>query len=466
MTGRNDPCPCGSGKKYKKCCLRKDQEAARAEREEAERNKDFLEEIIPAEIEGEPWLSFPSGADVIPKVVEEADPLLERFNDFWERFMNAPYEKQWALVTTTLAEEPELFDDEMVFEVTNDLFPKAVDAGEIARYKQLLDQLEKTVPEAYNKELGYILEWRIQIALMEGDEAALEHYFYQFSPLAGDKLDTYYRVISALAYHGKLEILYQGMRQARPYVAEGGGLMPWAYDEFTAKLADLEILYQADRNPGLRPDDPILQQHFAEYEQTIAPEKMFPLLDYCTGRETPTWSVADFTISKNKKRRDSVNENYLYLFAAFTHYAHDEEGIALTKAKMVGDELADYFALRHQGELEKTGSDYGRRPKRRRKQKPKEIISSYPLCPDAATLDTFMARLLGFMSFRYYEAAALFELMPVWLRFLTKYDLLDEETRRWVVQSLSYLKGHLVQIADSQLSDPAVKENLSDWPSE
>ncbi len=21
-TGRNDPCPCGSGKKYKKCCLK------------------------------------------------------------------------------------------------------------------------------------------------------------------------------------------------------------------------------------------------------------------------------------------------------------------------------------------------------------------------------------------------------------------------------------------------------------
>lgn len=25
--GRNDPCPCGSGKKYKKCCLEKDQAA-------------------------------------------------------------------------------------------------------------------------------------------------------------------------------------------------------------------------------------------------------------------------------------------------------------------------------------------------------------------------------------------------------------------------------------------------------
>jgi hypothetical protein len=28
--GRNDPCPCGSGKKYKKCCSAKDEQAALA----------------------------------------------------------------------------------------------------------------------------------------------------------------------------------------------------------------------------------------------------------------------------------------------------------------------------------------------------------------------------------------------------------------------------------------------------
>ena len=28
--GRNDPCPCGSGKKYKRCCLDKDEAAGRA----------------------------------------------------------------------------------------------------------------------------------------------------------------------------------------------------------------------------------------------------------------------------------------------------------------------------------------------------------------------------------------------------------------------------------------------------
>ena len=27
--GRNDPCPCGSGKKYKQCCMKKNQPAGR-----------------------------------------------------------------------------------------------------------------------------------------------------------------------------------------------------------------------------------------------------------------------------------------------------------------------------------------------------------------------------------------------------------------------------------------------------
>jgi predicted Zn-dependent protease len=36
--GRNQPCPCGSGKKYKQCCLAADEAAAEAAREEQRRN--------------------------------------------------------------------------------------------------------------------------------------------------------------------------------------------------------------------------------------------------------------------------------------------------------------------------------------------------------------------------------------------------------------------------------------------
>lgn len=33
--GRNAPCPCGSGRKYKQCCLEKDEAALRKAKEEA-----------------------------------------------------------------------------------------------------------------------------------------------------------------------------------------------------------------------------------------------------------------------------------------------------------------------------------------------------------------------------------------------------------------------------------------------
>ncbi|MRR05987.1 MAG: hypothetical protein EG828_03440 [Deltaproteobacteria bacterium] len=50
--GRNEPCPCGSGKKYKKCCLAKEQENSIRQRDESTVAKSALE-----------WLSatFPDG---------------------------------------------------------------------------------------------------------------------------------------------------------------------------------------------------------------------------------------------------------------------------------------------------------------------------------------------------------------------------------------------------------------------
>lgn len=42
--GRNDPCPCGSGKKYKKCCLPRD-EAARPRVVAEDHEEPFIAEL-------------------------------------------------------------------------------------------------------------------------------------------------------------------------------------------------------------------------------------------------------------------------------------------------------------------------------------------------------------------------------------------------------------------------------------
>jgi hypothetical protein len=111
--GRNDPCPCGSGKKYKKCCLPKEEaeegkviakeQAARDERAEAQRQEQrqakaaFLgRSAEAAEIDDElEALTVASNAAVdLVKAgkLEEAEAaardLLERFphvHDGWDR---------------------------------------------------------------------------------------------------------------------------------------------------------------------------------------------------------------------------------------------------------------------------------------------------------------------------------------------------------------------------------------------
>ena len=53
--GRNDPCPCGSGKKYKKCCADKDQAKQHAEMEKQWNKsvKDFEKQKKAEEAKGE-----------------------------------------------------------------------------------------------------------------------------------------------------------------------------------------------------------------------------------------------------------------------------------------------------------------------------------------------------------------------------------------------------------------------------
>jgi hypothetical protein len=47
--GRNEPCHCGSGKKYKHCCLQKDEEAAWAAQAAREQEASAAQPAAPAE---------------------------------------------------------------------------------------------------------------------------------------------------------------------------------------------------------------------------------------------------------------------------------------------------------------------------------------------------------------------------------------------------------------------------------
>lgn len=446
MPRRNDPCPCGSGKKYKHCCLLQEMQ------EQADRSQRMPSPDEPSE----------TAPSIAPTA--EPDPLTERMNEWWEAFKSAPYERKWDLVEDVLREEPELMDGEMVFEVGNTLFRKVVERDDVDRFNQLLESINEVAPEAYGEELAYILEWRFEGALVRQDWAVVEEVFLEFSDLIAEELDIYYRLIHALAYHGRLDILLLGMRLAFPSVEEATGLVAWAAGEFAELLGTYELLQRLEANPDVTADDPELQQRFAEYELTVVPEELDNIVDYRCGRVQAAWPAADFHLSPGDEFDEDPSKKNLYLLPlAWTHYAHTEEGVPLTRVEMVREPLYLYFVQRSEGELS-DGAERGGRRKRRHKRRRVPEREELVLFPDRRTLDRFLGEMLGFLSFRYYEASALVELIPVWLRFLRQQGLADEAREEAVLRDLQALRQQMVQVVEGAVPDPQVAENLKAWP--
>ena len=71
--GRNDPCPCGSGKKYKKCCMDKDQAAERAR------------PALPIQLPN-------SRFEMEPPPARPPDPRADAIYARWEEFQDQDYE--------------------------------------------------------------------------------------------------------------------------------------------------------------------------------------------------------------------------------------------------------------------------------------------------------------------------------------------------------------------------------------
>ena len=139
--GRNDPCPCGSGKKYKKCCLAKDQEESSRQ----------VAAIEPSPSSAEPTRTDPSmsavqakleaaiaaardkkaaARDKEPKVpAKPRDPAAEKAESLWLEFKSQAGEDRIAIFHKAL-EDDEVMDDELAFEMLSILHQEAVKSGD------------------------------------------------------------------------------------------------------------------------------------------------------------------------------------------------------------------------------------------------------------------------------------------------------------------------------------------------
>lgn len=174
--GRNDPCPCGSGKKYKKCCLRKDEERIRKAKRPDDREELFEDEIqtgyeLDSELdqeEAEPDVeecdfdkeereSFHSKtiSEDVPEISEQERAIVD---EWWRQYKKmAMYpDKVKQHLERFFAAHPDLVPSmEFHHEILFELGAKMVRAGRAEEYIAFMERIRAEFADSYVKSYGY-----------------------------------------------------------------------------------------------------------------------------------------------------------------------------------------------------------------------------------------------------------------------------------------------------------------------
>ena len=306
--GRNDPCPCGSGKKYKKCCLAKDQEASLGAN-----GCGFASAVVgllrlgrapssPSSIRslpGQPHRHAPRKLQHLP---EPPDPVTERGDSRWREFKSQNGEARIAVFLETL-EDAEVMNDELAFEMLGILHTDAVKSGSRTRFAECVDALRERRPEVFDESAHYYLSWCLQDALAESRQEVVPSLARELAAPRRRDIDTFNRAREALAYHGQLAVLVEALRIAWPFVKSSDNIVPWGISEFAKKAVNHEIFDYLENTASPDPADPVLLDRVQFFIEEPREEYLREFIDDLTGKSGREWQADDFALRPPRKRR-------------------------------------------------------------------------------------------------------------------------------------------------------------------
>jgi hypothetical protein len=412
---------------------------------------------------------------------------MEAINARWEAYEALDYEGRIALFTDTL-DEPELMDDEMAFEMLNTLHGPALERDERDRFDALITALRDRLPEVYDHSAHYYLDWQIGNALAMGHSDALAALVRELTDTAKFDIDIFNNIIDRLAYYGQLSLLLDATRRAWPLVNEPGNVVPWGIAEFSEQAIGFILFDHLERHTPPDPSDPALIEHISFFAPYNAAHTRH-LFNDLTGQVKHEWSLDDFDLRSRSQDDEFDDEddppeddgadyqphnalgwqNLYHLSVEFLGYIHREEGASLTKGELARNQIYTYIMQRFHGELEPQESMWEamarpRRQKRRsrpkRRRQPRHL-----LCPDHETFDRFLAGTMQFLNPQWYKAAATFELIPAWLRFLGRRGLIDAEQHAQTRQALEPIRDALGPLWEQHQEDQGLSQSLLAWES-
>ncbi len=469
MPGRNDPCPCGSGKKYKKCCLHKDEEARRAQlaAERAAQETAFAP-LWPLDTVTKPIPAATEAGDdlEVEQSMAEWEDADDELATVWEEFeAEEDHEGQIAIFQAAL--DAGLLNDGTAFEMLDIIYEATASNDERDRFDALVAQLRQRLPDVYAHDAHFYLDWLISNALIAGRLDALPALVDQLADLAGAHLDIVNRVFDQLAYYDQLPVLAAGLRRAWPSVQHTDEYFQWAVSEFSEYGLAYTTLDYLEHT--IEPNLTEMEAIGAFFEcKPVQPDAFAQFLAHLTGKAGRRWTPGDLDLMQRQPHKGASEPvvsqgrlDFYYLTVEFLDYLRREEGVSYAKGELARDQIQSYLLKRYDGELKAASRS---RTGKKNKSKAGASQSSSILLPDHASLDRYLMDLLNPFSPRPHRLAALFEMIPAWLRFLETRGLIDAEQHAQTLDELGDLSASMAEFWESYSSEPAPRLAAERWP--
>jgi hypothetical protein len=248
--GRNQPCPCGSGKKYKKCCLGKpdDEQAASSERAQ----------LMASAESATAGLS----EDVAGGSAEEKD----RWAEFWEEYEVAGLDPRLEMAKHDI-EESDGLDGDLAFELVEGVAAACQEDGRTTELEDLIGNIEKRTPKAFASESYWFHSWRVENALLSGGD--LETPLMALAAEADRGIDQLFRIVDRLLYHCREAELRHALEIAWPPVRDSHDIMEHSKVELQDLALLLSLLDHLDRNDNLDATDDGFLSATKEYPRWV-----------------------------------------------------------------------------------------------------------------------------------------------------------------------------------------------------
>ena len=350
--GRNDPCPCGSGKKYKKCCLGKDEPVLEAQAPAGPADDNSESEPYEGEsgIRNAGWecesdtpedpVSEPETKDagpVFPEPPEEAlsplSPDQDRLVDEWWKVEKPLFRKRdaeallrhlngfWAL-------HPDLIpylELEMEF-----LFELGADLGrqkEWPRFAELLVRLRGEHPVAYLRSFGYFDRYLIIEALAQGRTEEIPRLFDLFHRYPTGDYDNADRIINLLAWEGAEAALLEFVKPLRQEPHGPGLSLSPSWLHFGLMIPHLD----AATDPDVATECVIKEVKNLNVPQLSNQNATWLRMTFDCARQT--FKLPDYESCRTREAVQSYFDHVTWNFLSFLHKA---KGLPWARAFFLG----------------------------------------------------------------------------------------------------------------------------------